>query len=60
MKNKLSLRERIDRYFLTLESRGKMDPIFLLFLLSQLARIIMLLAMVYFSYVFIKFLFTWI
>lgn len=60
MKNKLSLREKIDRYFLTLEERGKLDFIFVWFLLYQLFKVAILVTFIYLIYKFAKFIITWI
>lgn len=50
MKKKLSIRQRLDRYFLTLESRGRLDPIFFIFLLYQMTKITCLVVVVYAVY----------
>lgn len=47
MKKKLSIRQKIDKYFLTIESRGKADPVFFFYLLFEATRIGFLIFVIY-------------
>lgn len=49
MKNPFKgLRSRIDKYFLTLEKRGRRDPLFALYLISEGVRIgVIVIVLVY-------------